>query len=64
MYAALDNHKYGDYKPYIIKSTDKGRSWRLINGDLPNKLLIWRLVQDHINKDLLFAAANSKSLLI
>ena len=56
VYAALDNHKYGDYKPYIIKSTDKGRSWRLINGDLPNKLLIWRLVQDHINKDLLFAA--------
>jgi len=56
VYAALDNHKYGDYKPYIIKSLDKGKSWKLINGDLPNKLLIWRLVQDHINKDLLFAA--------
>ncbi|NND09564.1 MAG: glycosyl hydrolase [Flavobacteriaceae bacterium] len=55
VYAALDNHKYGDYKPYIIKSTDKGRSWSLINGDLPNKLLIWRLVQDHVKKDLLFA---------
>ena len=46
VYAALDNHKYGDYKPYIIKSTDKGKSWTLINGDLPDKLLIWRLVQD------------------
>ena len=56
VYAALDNHKYGDYKPYIIKSTNKGKSWSLINGDLPNKLLIWRLVQDHIKKDLLFAA--------
>lgn len=56
VYAALDNHKYGDYKPYIIKSSDKGRTWSLINGDLPNKLLIWRLVQDHIKKDLLFAA--------
>ena len=56
VYAALDNHKYGDYKPYIIKSSDKGRTWRLINGDLPIKLLIWRLVQDHIKKDLLFAA--------
>ena len=56
VYAALDNHKYGDYKPYIIKSTDKGKSWKLINGDLPNKLLIWRLVQDHVKKDLLFAA--------
>jgi photosystem II stability/assembly factor-like uncharacterized protein len=56
VYAALDNHKYGDYKPYIIKSNDKGKTWRLINGNLPNKLLIWRLVQDHVNKDLLFAA--------
>ena len=56
VYAALDNHKYGDYKPYIIKSTNKGKSWSLINGDLPDKLLIWRLVQDHVKKDLLFAA--------
>ena len=56
VYAALDNHKYGDYKPYIIKSTNKGKSWKLINGDLPDKLLIWRLVQDHVKKDLLFAA--------
>jgi len=56
VYAALDNHKYGDYKPYIIKSTDKGKTWSLINGNLPNTLLIWRLVQDHVKKDLLFAA--------
>ncbi len=56
VYAALDNHKYGDYKPYIIKSTNKGKTWSLINGDLPNKLLIWRLVQDHVDKNLLFAA--------
>lgn len=56
VYAALDNHKYGDYKPYLIKSTDKGKSWSIINGDLPNNLLTWRLVQDHVKKDLLFAA--------
>jgi photosystem II stability/assembly factor-like uncharacterized protein len=56
VYATLDNHKYGDYKPYIIKSNDKGKTWSLINGNLPNKLLIWRLVQDHVKKDLLFAA--------
>lgn len=56
VYAALDNHKYGDYKPYLIKSLDKGKSWTLINGDLPKTLLTWRLVQDHIKKDLLFAA--------
>ncbi|MBT8267752.1 MAG: glycosyl hydrolase, partial [Bacteroidia bacterium] len=57
VYAALDNHKNGDYKPYLIKSTDKGRSWSLMNGDLPGRMLTWRLVQDHENRDLIFLAA-------
>ena len=56
VYAALDNHKYGDFKPYLIKSTNKGKTWVSINGDLPGRLLTWRLVQDHVKKDLLFAA--------
>lgn len=56
VYAALDNHKYGDFKPYLIKSTDRGKTWSSISGDLPKKLLMWRLVQDHVKKDLLFAA--------
>jgi photosystem II stability/assembly factor-like uncharacterized protein len=59
VYAALDNHKYGDYKPYLIKSNDKGKSWKFMNGDLPSKLLTWRLVQDHVKKDLLFAATEN-----
>ncbi|MEZ4796691.1 MAG: glycosyl hydrolase [Flavobacteriaceae bacterium] len=56
VYAALDNHKHGDYKPYLLKSSDKGKTWNIINGDLPDRLLTWRLVQDHVKKDLLFAA--------
>ncbi len=57
VYAALDNHKSGDYKPYLIKSTNKGKNWELMNGDLPKKLLTWRLVQDHVDKNLLFLAS-------
>jgi photosystem II stability/assembly factor-like uncharacterized protein len=57
VYAALDNHKYGDYKPYLIKSTDMGRTWSSINGDLPKRLLTWRIVQDHIKSDLFFLAS-------
>lgn len=56
VYAALDNHKYGDYKPYLIKSTDKGKTWTLMSGNLPDKHLTWRLVQDHVDKNLLFVA--------
>lgn len=56
VYVALDNHKYGDYSPYLYKSTDKGVTWQKITGDLPEKLLVWRLVQDHEKKDLMFLA--------
>ncbi|MEM0941826.1 MAG: glycosyl hydrolase [Bacteroidota bacterium] len=56
VYAALDNHKYGDFKPYLIKSIDKGKSWSLMSGNLPDKHLTWRLVQDHIDPKLLFVA--------
>jgi photosystem II stability/assembly factor-like uncharacterized protein len=56
VYAALDNHKYGDFTPYLIKSTNKGKSWKSIAGNLPDRHLVWRMVQDHVDKDLLFAA--------
>ena len=56
VYAAMDNHKYGDFKPYLIKSTDRGKTWTIMSGDLPAKHLTWRLVQDHVDKNLLFAA--------
>ncbi len=56
VYAALDNHKYGDFKPYVLKSTDAGQSWTSIASNIPENTMVWRLVQDHIKKDLLFAA--------
>ena len=56
VYVALDNHKYGDFSPYLVKSTDKGRTWRSIKGNIPNRTLVWRVVQDHQKAGLLFAA--------
>ena len=55
VYVALDNHKEGDYKPYLFKSTDRGRRWRSISGDIPKNHLVWRVVQDHVNPKLMFA---------
>ncbi len=55
VYVALDHHKQGDYSPYLLKSTDRGRSWQSIAGDLPDRHLVWRVVQDHIEPELLFA---------
>ena len=56
VYIALDNHKYGDFKPYLLKSTNRGRTWRSITGDMPDRHLIWRIVQDHVTPNLLFTA--------
>lgn len=56
VYVALDNHKYGDYKPYLLKSVNRGRSWRKISSNLEDRHLVWRIVQDHKNPDLLFTA--------
>jgi len=54
VYAVFDNHKYGDYKAYVYKSTDKGKTWSSIVNNLPEKHLCWRIVQDHKEKNLLF----------
>lgn len=56
VYVALDNHKYGDLSPYLYKSTDRGRTWKSLRANLPDKLLVWRTVQDHVKPNLLFAA--------
>ncbi len=56
VYVALDNHKYGDYKPYLLKSTNGGTTWHPIIKGLPENTLVWRIVQDHINPDLMFLA--------
>ena len=56
VYVVLDNHKEGDFNPYLFKSEDQGNSWVAISNDLPKRTLLWRIVQDHINKNLFFLA--------
>lgn len=55
IFATFNNHKQGDFKPYILKSTDVGNTWTSISGDLPERGSVYDLVQDHQDKNLLFA---------
>ncbi len=55
VYAVFNNHKKGDFKPYILKSTNKGTSWTSIAGNLPERGSVYAIAEDHENKDLLFA---------
>ncbi len=56
VYVVVDDHKSGDFSPYMLKSENRGRSWRSIVSNLPDRHLLWRLVQDHVNPELLFVA--------
>jgi len=54
VYATFNNHKRGDFTPYILRSDDRGRSWTSIAGNLPDRHLAWDLIEDPVNDDLLF----------
>ncbi len=54
VYAAFNNHKQGDFKPYVAVSTNRGGKWKLISGDLPERGSVYAVTQDHVNPGLLF----------
>ena len=54
VFATLNNHRSGDFKPYLMKSSDKGKTWGSIAGDLPKTGAVFAIKQDHVNPELLF----------
>ncbi len=54
MYASFDNHKNADFAPYILKSTDAGKSWQSIKANLPATGPVLAIAEDHVNANLLF----------
>ena len=54
VYATFDNHKRADFKPYVLVSNDRGKSWKSISGDLKEPQVVYSFVQDHIKNDLFF----------
>ncbi len=60
VFVAFDAHKVGDFRPLLFASDDRGQTWRSIAGDsdgdgLPEGHVVWSIVQDHVDSDLLFA---------
>ncbi len=54
VYVAVNNHKRGDFRPYVVKSTDRGETWTDITGNLPERGSVYCLQQDHVDPNLLF----------
>jgi hypothetical protein len=55
VYAAFDNHKNEDFKPYLLRSTDAGKTWSSIAGNLPENGSVLAFAEDSVNANLLFA---------
>jgi len=54
MYVAFNHHKYGDFQPYIYKTSNLGDTWKSISNNLPERGSVYSIEEDHIDKDLIF----------
>ncbi|MEK6612603.1 MAG: glycosyl hydrolase [Gemmatimonadota bacterium] len=55
VFVAVNNHQNGDFAPYLLRSTDAGRRWESIAGDLPKRGTVYGFAEDHVDPKLLFA---------
>jgi photosystem II stability/assembly factor-like uncharacterized protein len=54
LYVSFNNVKRADFKPYLFKSTDLGKTWKSMSANLPENGMVHAIQQDRIKKDLLF----------
>ena len=54
VFATIRNLKRDDFTPYVLKSSDKGKTWKSISATLPKNGSVHTIEQDFVKKDLLF----------
>ena len=54
-YVCFNHHRYGDFKPYLLKTSDGGKTWKSISSNLPEKGSVYSIAEDHVDPNLLFA---------
>jgi photosystem II stability/assembly factor-like uncharacterized protein len=59
IYLAATRYKLADYRPYLFRSTDGGRSFHLINGDFPDDEITRVVRADPVRPGLLFAGTET-----
>ncbi len=53
-FVSFDNHQNNDFKPYLLKTTDAGRTWTSLSANLPKNGPVLAIAEDHVNRNLLF----------
>ena len=56
VYATLDGHRSNDFKPYVLKSTDYGKTWTSIASNLPVSSV--QVIREHPRAPSLLFAGN------
>jgi photosystem II stability/assembly factor-like uncharacterized protein len=56
-YVVFNHHRYGDFHPYVFKTTDLGKTWKAIHSNLPARGSIYSIAEDHVNSNLLFVGS-------
>ncbi|HZQ01604.1 MAG TPA: hypothetical protein VFB13_18820 [Reyranella sp.] len=59
IYLAATRYKLADYKPYLFKSSNGGKSWTSINGNLPNDEISRVVRADPKARGLLFVGTET-----
>jgi len=55
VYAVFNNHRSGDFAPYLMQSSDRGRRWRSIASNLPARGSVYTIAEDPVVQGLLYA---------
>jgi len=58
-YVAVDRHKLDDFKPYIFKTTDLGKTWSSITNGIPDGAFVHAVREDPKRKGLLYAGTET-----
>ncbi|MBZ5528100.1 MAG: glycosyl hydrolase [Acidobacteriia bacterium] len=58
-YVAVDRHKLDDYRPYIFKTADYGKTWTKLTTGLPETAYVHAVREDPKRKGLLFAGTET-----
>ncbi len=54
LYAVFNNHKNGDFKPYLMVSKNRGKTWEALSAGLPQRGSTYVIAEDHKDGSLLF----------